>query len=150
MENFITRVELSKDAYDPNYFCYGDNDINNKFQCNSAYDTDNNLKKNYNFWDKICTKNEDCPFYNKYTNKGGCNTINERGYCEFPVGIKKIGFTKYSNEGKFAPFCYDCKDPEDLDCCNKQSRPDYVYPNDFEERVKNNKSTVVSKLEYVI
>ena len=159
VEKFITRIDLSKDAYDPKYFCYGDNDINNKFQCNSPYDTENNVKKNYNFWDKICSKNEDCPFYNKNTNKGGCNTINddknpnisnERGYCEFPVGIKKIGFTKYSSEGNFAPFCYDCKDPEDLDCCNKQSVPDYVYPNDFEERVKNNKSTVVSKLEYVI
>ena len=29
VEKFITRVDLSKDAYDPKYFCYGDNDINN-------------------------------------------------------------------------------------------------------------------------
>lgn len=159
IEHFITRVDLSKDAYDPKYFCYGNDNINNKFQCNSPYDVDNSIKKTYNFWDKICTLNEDCPFYNKITNKGGCkiididkdpNITNLRGYCEFPVGIKKIGFTKYSNEGNFAPFCYGCENSEDLDCCNKQSIPDYVYPNDFEERSKNNKDTIVSKFDYII
>ena len=144
-ENFITRVELSKDAYDPSYFCNGDKDTNNKFQCNSPYDVDNTLKKNYTFWDKMCTKNEDCPYYDKYKNKGGCNS----GYCDFPVGIKRIGFTNYNDKGIHTPFCYGC-DHLDVNCCNNQDVPDYVYPNDFTERSLNHKETVVSKFDYVV
>jgi hypothetical protein len=157
IEKFITRVELSKDAYDPKYFCYGDYNINNKFQCNSPYDNENNIKKKYNFWDKICSADEDCPFFNEITGKGGCtiqNTSNyvdkEIGYCNFPVGIKRVGFTKYSSDGMFAPFCYDCEDPTDINCCSKQKNPDYVFPNDFEDRVFLNKSTVVSSFDYII
>jgi hypothetical protein len=157
IEKFITRIDLSKDAYDPKYFCYGDHNINNKFQCNSPYDNENNVKKKYNFWDKICSSDEDCPFFNNITGKGGCtlqNTSNyaykEIGYCNFPVGIKRIGFTKYSSDGMFAPFCYDCEDPTDINCCSKQKNPDYVFPNDFEDREKLDKSTVVSRFDYII
>ena len=74
----------------------------------------------------------------------------EIGYCNFPVGIKRIGFTKYSSDGMFAPFCYDCEDPTDINCCSKQKNPDYVFPNDFEDRVKLDKSTVVSRFDYII
>lgn len=157
IEKFITKVELSKDAYDPSYFCYGDTKINNKFMCNSPYEIDGELKTNYTFWDKICTKNEDCAYYNKNTKKGGCNIItgnkninlNNIGYCEFPVGIKRLGFTKFVDTGSFSPLCYGC-DENDLDCCKKHNNTDYVYPNDFNERSKNKKDTVVSKMDYVI
>ena len=60
-------------------------------------------------WDKPCSKNEDCPFYqaNKnYTNEfGGCETETKR--CQMPLGITRIGYREYSKAEK--PMCYNCK-----------------------------------------
>ena len=143
-EKFITRLELSEDSLDPTYFCYGQKDILNKAQCNSPIEVDGNVKDYYTAWDKICLTNTDCPFYDKDKNKGGCSD----SICEFPVGIKRLGFTKYSDEGQYSPFCYGC-DNNDINCCKNQSNPDYVFPNDFDDRAKSGKETIVNNINYI-
>lgn len=147
-ETFITRLDISNDAYDPTYKCFGDIKLENKAQCNSPIDVDGLVKNRYTIWDKTCSKDDDCPFYksnNLYDNtRGKCKN---NGICEMPVGVQRLGFSKYSDSGHFKPFCYGCEDNDD--CCNNQDNPDYVFPNDFDEREKAGKSTIVSKIEYV-
>ena len=176
IETFITRIELPKDYlekvdrnYDNNsdefmrnilyngvYACYGNNNITNKFECDSYYTKEGSAKSYYSIWDKKCTVNEECPYYKANTkydnNRGGC--IN--GYCEFPVGVKRIGFTKYNNKEYNQPFCYECKDTSDLNCCapieniNKSGayNNDYVFENDSQDRIQNNLNTIISLLDY--
>jgi hypothetical protein len=176
IETFITRLELPKDYlekvdrnYDNNsdeflrnvlyngvYACYGNNNITNKLECDSHYTKEGKIKNYYSIWDKKCTVNEECPYYKantKYDNeRGGC--IN--GYCEFPVGVKRIGFTKYNNKEYNQPFCYECKDTSDLNCCTpieniKASgayNNDYVFENDTGDRIQKNLNTIISLLDY--
>ena len=181
IENFITRLEMPKDylevideSYGGNtefgnsgsYGCYGNNKIVNKFECDSYYTKEGNPKDYYSIWDKKCATNEECPYYKKNTryenSRGGC--IN--GNCEFPVGVKKIGYTKYNDEEYNRPLCYNCQDTTDLNCCanikefqdkNGNSNGngndiginnDYVFENDTEDRKKNNLNTIISLLDY--
>lgn len=181
IENFITRLEMPKDylevideSYGGNtefgnsgsYGCYGNNKIVNKFECDSYYTKEGNPKDYYSIWDKKCATNEECPYYKKNTryenSRGGC--IN--GNCEFPVGVKKIGYTKYNDEDYNRALCYNCQDTTDLNCCanikelqdkNGNSNGngndvginnDYVFENDTEDRKKNNLNTIISLLDY--
>ena len=181
IENFITRLEMPKDylevideSYGGNtefgssgsYGCYGNNKIVNKFECDSYYTKEGNPKDYYSIWDKKCATNEECPYYKKNTryenSRGGC--IN--GNCEFPVGVKKIGYTKYNDEEYNRPLCYNCQDTTDLNCCanikefqDKNGNGngngndiginnDYVFENDTEDRKKNNLNTIISLLDY--
>jgi hypothetical protein len=189
IENFITRLEMPKDYLEAidesyggntqfgnsgNYGCYGNNKIVNKFECDSYYTKEGNPKDYYSIWDKKCATNEECPYYKKNTKyengRGGC--IN--GNCEFPVGVKKIGFTKYNDDEYNRPLCYNCPDTTDLNCCaNIKDYPaqtaaqtqaaatatataadtanintDYVFENDTEDRKKNNLNTIISLLDY--
>jgi len=99
--------------------------------------SDNQLynEKDLQIWDNPCTKNEDCPFYLKnknYSNqRGGCNN----GYCEFPVGLKRLGKRLYNqviNENNH-PICRGCS-TGDINCCERQENdinyngPDYIFP----------------------
>ena len=173
IENFITRLEMPKDylevideSYGGNtefgssgsYGCYGNNKIVNKFECDSYYTKEGNPKDYYSIWDKKCATNEECPYYKKNTryenSRGGC--IN--GNCEFPVGVKKIGFTKYNDEEYNRPHCYNCQDTTDLNCCANIKEfqdkngiginNDYVFENDTEDRKLNNLKTIISLLDY--
>ncbi len=187
IENFITRLEMPKDSlesidepYNPNelgnsignsgsassgssgssgiYGCYGNNKIVSKFECDSYYTKEGAPKSYYSIWDKKCSTNEECPYYKKNTryenNRGGC--IN--GSCEFPIGVKRIGFTKYNDEEYNSPLCYNCPDTTDLNCCAniKESQDrngvgiknDYVFENDIDDRKKNNLNTIISLLDY--
>ncbi len=187
IENFITRLEMPKDylesidePYNPNelgnsignsgsassgssgssgiYGCYGNNKIVSKFECDSYYTKEGAPKSYYSIWDKKCSTNEECPYYKKNTryenNRGGC--IN--GSCEFPIGVKRIGFTKYNDEEYNSPLCYNCPDTTDLNCCAniKESQDrngvgiknDYVFENDIDDRKKNNLNTIISLLDY--
>jgi hypothetical protein len=173
IENFITRLEMPKDylevideSYGGNtefgssgsYGCYGNNKIVNKFECDSYYTKEGNPKDYYSIWDKKCATNEECPYYKKNTryenSRGGC--IN--GNCEFPVGVKKIGFTKYNDEEYNRPHCYNCQDTTDLNCCANIKEfqdkngiginNDYVFENDTEDRKLNNLNTIISLLDY--
>jgi hypothetical protein len=119
-------------------FCFGTKiiGIDNKRDC----------ELNFGTWDQACTKNEDCKFYKPEENaRGGRGGCIEPGYCEFPKGVEKIGYTKekkreqerinklklgsnyqFSNQIEFdIPSCY-CDDPTNIspDCCYNK---DYVF-----------------------
>ena len=115
---------------------------------------DENKNKNKGIWDKPCKTNEDCPFYKanqNYDNElGGC--VN--GYCEFPINMKTLSFTKAENK----PVCYNCnynKDCVGIDCnlcCEEQKNnslypnllsPDYAFGQDYYIR---NKETIKNQL----
>ena len=158
VENFITRLEMPadyleavKEDYDKSnkggfYGCYGNGEVNSKFECDSYYNIDGTPKQYYSFWDKRCDTDIECPYYksnsNYVNNRGGC--ING-GFCEFPVGVKRLGFTKYTDTNLNKPLCYNC---EEDDNGESQKKPDYVFENDFEERKKNNLNTIISLLDY--
>lgn len=169
VENFITRLELPADYLEDvdsnyenannannsntgKYGCYGNEKINNKFACDSLYNYDGTPKNYYSKWDKKCSKNEECPYYKsnkKYPNeRGGCNN----GFCEFPVGVQRIGFTKYVDSGVNSPLCYNCVDTTDYNCCSTIKIPndnkDYVFENDFNDRKNNKLNTIISLLDY--
>jgi hypothetical protein len=171
VENFITRLEMPGDyleAVKEDYYtsdkkvvnnmggkgsgggyygCYGNGEIKNKFECDSYYNIDGTPKPYYSLWDKRCAVNEDCPYYKANTNypnnRGGC--ING-GFCEFPVGVKRLGFTKYTDTNLNTPLCYNCNDPQDKG--KPPKKPDYVFENDFEEREKYKLNTIISLLDY--
>jgi hypothetical protein len=158
VENFISRLEMPEDYleavkedYDKSdkggfYGCYGNGEIANKFECDSYYNIDGTPKNYYSFWDKKCETNEECPYYKSNTNypnnRGGCI---KGDYCEFPVGVKRLGFTKYTDVNLNTPLCYNCEYDE---TGKKPEKPDYVFENDFDEREKNNLNTIISLLDY--
>jgi len=141
-EPFITRFDISKDVTDPAYGCYNDMGdkfmVLNKYLCDSKYDKDDKLKVVPTKWDRKCMSNEECPYYKKnenYSNVyGGCID----GYCELPLGLTRTGYK--THEG--SPYCYGC-DPNDIECCIRQTKPDYAFANDYNDRVYNNLSTVI-------
>jgi hypothetical protein len=121
--------------------------------------------KDYGIWDGPCQKDKDCPFYkankNYPNNFGRCID----GLCQLPMGLERIGFTKYNNLTK--PMCYNCNnisneeineesDEElyngntlnNLQCCQRQENmiknglskiksPDYMFENDSIIRKQN-------------
>lgn len=163
IENFITRLEMPEDyleAVKEDYYtsvtsgsggyygCYGNSEIKSKFECDSYYNIDGTPKTYYSLWDKRCAVNEDCPYYKANTNypnsRGGCI---EGGFCEFPVGVKRLGFTKYNDKNLDTPLCYNCNEEEGA-AGAEAKKPDYVFENDFNERVKYNLNTIISLLDY--
>lgn len=107
----------------------------NKYRCLNSYgDSENECERNYDkygrlkkegIWDKSCENNSDCPFYKSNKNynneRGGC--VN--GYCEMPLGMKQISFTKYDKD--FKPICKGCKN-NIIFCCEEQKNKN-EYPN---------------------
>lgn len=109
-------------------------------------------------WDGPCQRDNECPFYkaNKnYDNTfGGC----KNGVCEMPLGINRIGYTKYSDT---EPYCYNCPIGTDSKCCQQQYleslqdnasilSPDLVFtddcnnPNQYRRKTEN-KEDIKSK-----
>lgn len=148
IETFLNKYIITNDALDPSYSCFG-MDTDNKALCNSPYDILGKPKEYISIWDKGCTQDEECAFFkaNKnYPNSfGGCKKNGNIGICEFPIGIKRIGFRKYNDKYPNIPFCYGCKN-NDIDCCSKQKEPDYAFPRDTELRKKYNKEILISQL----
>ena len=163
IENFITRLEMPEDYLEAVkesyvktdktykndgtpvgfYGCYGNGEITSKFECDSYYNIDGTPKTYYSLWDKRCVADEECPYYksnsNYQNNRGGCIS---GGFCEFPVGVKRLGFTKYTDTNLNTPLCYNCDEK------GGDVKPDYVFANDFEERTNNNLNTIISLLDY--
>jgi hypothetical protein len=67
-------------------------------------------------WDRMCTSNFDCPFYNDKNGRGGCFG---NGYCEMPIGAKQQGFTKFTNKNGI--YCHGCSKETVPHCCTKIS-----------------------------
>jgi len=63
-------------------------------------------------WDRMCTSDFDCPFFNKQNKRGGCNS---NGYCEMPIGAKQVAFTKFSNVKGI--YCHGCSQETSPHCC---------------------------------
>lgn len=155
-EGFITRLDYLNDTdLGDEYGCYGNGSLTNKHACNSFYNIDGTEKTYYSLWDKRCKVNSDCPYYQANKNypndRGGCKD----GYCEFPVGVKRLGFTKYDDQKLNNPLCYECSNMNDLECCktiekNTGRSPDYVFSGDFQDRVNNKMNTIISLLDYRI
>ena len=86
-------------------------------------------------WDNSCTKNSQCPFYQKNTNypntHGSCNKVT--GYCELPKGLKHETYKTYTGKAQ----CYNCADGKLGECCQFQSNPDYAFNEDYKERQKH-------------
>lgn len=122
--------------------CITDPTLTSAAQCESLYDAFGHQKPGgRDVWDAPCEKNTDCPFFQKnqrYRNyRGGCQ---DGGYCEMPLGVKRVGFRKYEKSPKSFPLCYGC--PVQYDdqrgCCDKQQTssggPDYAFELDSFER----------------
>ena len=118
IETFITRLKRDPEIEDNKYHCYNDKTNINKQLCNMKYDFNGNLKNT--IWDKPCEKNNECPFLEKnkqyQVDRGKCVD----GYCELPVGVKRLSYRKYDDSGLVnKPFCHN------VDECNSDS--DYVF-----------------------
>lgn len=155
MEPFITRVQFSKEFTDKNFRCMGDDTIQSKLACESPYDRFGNPKNTPNVWDKPCTTDTECPYFQ--ANKNYPNTRGKclkDGTCEMPIGVLRIGYTKSLDLDPYQPFCYRCRRPSDKMCCEDQDRlaklnlinlksPDYAFPNDTEARKEYNLPTTI-------
>ena len=112
---------------------------NRKFKCFDNDGFNESTCKSYSFrtrtigtWDKPCTKNEECPFYNSKISRGGC----KQGYCELPLNMIRKGYKKFDPNVK--PFCHNCEIPNCLGedcftCCEEQKKkgsPNYMFKND--------------------
>ena len=141
-ENFVTRLDIKDNVLDEQYGCFGEPGIDNAALCNSRYDAFGNKKSYWTIWSKKCKEDIDCPYYgvNKaYPNSfGGCiKKENEKyGSCEGPIGVKQIGFTKFYDKGKYAPFC---ETNNVRKTCNAQNA-DFRFANDQELRKANSLS----------
>lgn len=112
------------------YFCVTNKALKRQEECTSPRNRiTHELKPQLDVWDAPCTMSEQCPFFqaNKlYKNyRGGCVD----GTCEMPLGVKRIGFRKYTGD----PLCHGCplSNPK---CCDTQQEPDYAFANDSFER----------------
>jgi hypothetical protein len=141
-EQFVNAYIPDSESLNPDYDCRGINGYlykDSKARCNSDYGFyDKKTDAEKTVWDKKCKYNYECPFFQaneNYPNKrGGCLPD---GKCEFPIGVKRIGPTKYDDTGKNAPFCYGGSD-NDINCCKNQTKPDYAFANDTNHRIKHN------------
>lgn len=159
-EPFITRL-VREDPGD--YSCVGDDEqLISRRACESPYDVFGEPKSQPTVWDKPCKKDKDCPFYQANKNypnqRGKCLPT---GICELPVGVLRMSYTKYDDRGEYTPFCYQCRNPTDPQCCKEQEQlvklqkknpkqdythlksPDYVFTEDTEERNKYKLPTTI-------
>lgn len=71
-------------------------------------------------WDRPCTRDHECPYFSSDA-RGGCVD----GFCEMPLGVDNVAFTK----PRGVPVCTNCgpyaKDP--LRCCDELSDPKYAW-----------------------
>ena len=148
LEDESKNIEPSKmiDALSTTYQCYNPYDesdilelLNNRVLCESYH------KKigSTGVWDRMCIKDDECPFYqankNYPNNFGGC----VEGSCQMPLGVRRIGKRKIDNES--VPLCHSCPEDhvnkssslkENQNCCFLQSNnaelqsPDYIFEGD--------------------
>lgn len=113
--------------------CFGDSTIENSDVCK---------RKGY-IWDRRCTSNYDCPFYNEINMRGGC----DNGYCEMPIGVEQEAYTKFKNKDKM--FCHGCKG-QDPHCCVNTNQGTPAFKGDkrpiIERFVENDELSEISSI----
>lgn len=142
--------KVANEIWSDNQECFGYyngqniqlNDYKNELFCKSYHPEIDQV----GIFDSKCQDDNECPFYkaNKnYPNEfGKCNKTT--GICEFPVGVRRVGF-KYNMPDE--PLCYNCPDSyPDNKCCDYQKTvdgldsPDYVFNNDSSVRYRHRNS----------
>lgn len=116
--------------------CITNSSIMSRWACESKVDPiTKEPKKTLDVWDKPCRSDSECPFFQGnrtyYNVRGGCHN----GYCEMPVGVKRLSYRKYALNDESFPYCHGCKDPLDPNCCDLQQTPNYAFPMDHFERL---------------
>lgn len=124
--------------------CITNPSIKTKWACESRVDpVTREPKKQLDVWDRPCRTDNECPFFQANKNylnvRGGCHN----GYCEMPIGVRRLSFRKYVLNDQSFPYCHQCKDPRDPNCCEAQKdrtayphlkSPDVAFPMDHFER----------------
>lgn len=143
-QTILRQQESSSTQQDNDYsfVCYGDNSIKSKGLCESPFNELGVLKSKQTTWDKPCTVDTECPFFQANRNyknyRGGC--IN--GRCEMPIGAQAIGFRKYDPNSSVS--CHGCINTNTTFCCKEQlnsniypylKSPDYAFEIDYFERL---------------
>lgn len=116
--------------------CYTDPTLQNKEACESAFDgTGNRKPRGPDVWDTPCQTDTDCPFFRantRYPNvRGGCHN----GFCEMPVGVRRLAYRVYEESEQSFPYCHNCP-TWNPSCCAEQKEPDYAFPNDLLDRAR--------------
>jgi hypothetical protein len=115
----VSVYQSKYDEIDKYSRCISDPSQLTKAACESDLD-ELGILKTRGVWDAPCSSSVDCPFYRvgeEYTTpRGGCN---DNGYCEMPVGVNRIGYTKYMLNESSHPVCYNCPFEEQPECCQK-------------------------------
>lgn len=96
------------------YKCVTNTHLLTKEACLSDYDALGVPKTRSDIWDRRCKWDSECPFWDVNTYRGGCSN----GYCEMPVGVKRVGYRKY--DAKSVPYCKGCSNPDPqkmIECC---------------------------------
>jgi hypothetical protein len=92
------------------YMCYNKPEIASENLCEDANGV----------WDRPCTRDHECPYFSPDA-RGGCLD----GYCEMPIGVENIAFTR----GNGTPICSNCGtnhiDP--FSCCENKGYPKYEW-----------------------
>lgn len=151
-EQYALQAGTANELIDPMYVCFTNPSIKIRGLCLSDYDLNGKKKSSRDIWDKPCKYDQECPFFqaNKsYPNyRGGC--IN--GYCEMPIGIERVGYRGIGSESK--PFCSNCPDSLEPDCCSKLANPVYAFKyDDFQnpemQKTRSTRSTRSTQEHFV-
>jgi hypothetical protein len=116
--------------------CVTDETIKNRAQCESALDAFGRPKAQPDVWDAPCAQDTECPFFQankRYPNyRGGC----QGGYCEMPLGVQRVGFTRHVADAESFPLCHGCPPSQrgQRECCANSKDPDYAFELDGFER----------------
>lgn len=132
--------ELIKSPED-DYKCFGGSNLD--------AETMEDCQKAFGMWDKPVHNNNECPYYRKNknyrNNRGGVHG----GYCELPMGMKRVGYRYSSANPDNKALCHNCKigknsKPGSIGhCCEDQKKralypllnsPDYAFDGDVLER----------------
>lgn len=122
-------VVYQNPTHEDKYHCIPDNTYKTQESCESPNDFLGNKKKEFMVWDRPCMVNTDCPFYKINKRRGGCKD----GFCEMPVGVKRIAYTRYLDGPNSYPYCHGCIQMNS-NCCNESPNPEYAFKFDYMER----------------
>jgi len=83
---------------DKGHFCVTNPSLKYKKECLATTDPFGNAKQYIDVWDGPCKTSLQCPFFNYDPQKKDYVGKCVGGYCEMPMGYKRLGFTKYINQ----------------------------------------------------